>query len=118
MFKIDTSLLKKDGILYLLEIELEDKVLVKIGVTTRDKVENRVCEILTSIWKSYRIFPKTYVKRFRKTSNVYDKETKLHQIFEEYRYSTEHRFSGSTEIFDVEISKVVEEYEKLLAEDN
>jgi hypothetical protein len=62
---LDTS-----GILYVLIIRLEDKELIKIGVTQRDKVEDRVAEILISIWKRYRIFPECYPKRFRKVSYV------------------------------------------------
>jgi hypothetical protein len=111
MFSIPSSV--DSGILYVLELQLEDKALVKIGVTQRDKVEERVCEILTSIWKRYRIFPQCYVKRYRTVSDVYGKEKQLHDLFEEYRYSTEYKFSGSTEIFDIELGKVVEEYDNL-----
>lgn len=114
MFTVSRDSIKEDskGILYVLEIELEDKLLVKIGFT-KGKVEDRVCQILTSIWKRYRVFPKTYVKRFSKFEDVVSKEQELHARFEGYRYSTEHKFSGSTEIFDVELDKVVEVYDAM-----
>jgi hypothetical protein len=102
------------GILYLLEIDLEDRKLVKVGVTCRDKVEDRVCEILTSIWKRYRVFPRCYPKRYRLVSDVYAKEAELHRVLGEYRYVTEHVFSGSTEMFAIELGKAVEEYEKVV----
>lgn len=100
------------GILYILLIKLEDKELVKIGITSRD-IQERVCEILTSIWTRYRIFPETYVKRYKKVEDYEEKERELHRIFEEFRYETEHKFSGSTEMFHVELDKVVEAYEEL-----
>ncbi len=56
--RMNTSKVRDAGILYVLVIELEDKELVKVGVTCRDKVEDRVAEILVSIWKRYRIFPR------------------------------------------------------------
>ena len=39
------------GILYLLEIDLDERSIIKIGITNR-KIESRVCDILTSIFKS------------------------------------------------------------------
>lgn len=112
MFEI-TSDLSTEGILYVLMIDLEDKTLVKIGVTTRPTVEHRVCEILTSIWKRYRVFPQTYVKRFRKVNDVFSKEALLHEKFQYSRYELKHKVSGGTEFFDVEIDKVIEAYEEL-----
>jgi hypothetical protein len=115
MFKVSTKNMKEDeGIVYLLEIELEDRLLVKIGVTARKKVEDRVVEILTGIWKKYRIFPRCYVKRYRKTSEIFNKETILHRYFKDYQYETKHIFGGSTEMFDISLDSAVEAYEKVL----
>ena len=111
---ISKDIVRKDGILYVLCIKLEGKDLVKVGVTCRNKVEDRVCEILTSIHSRYRIFPETYVKRYRKTSDVYSKEAEMHKLLDEYSYKTEHTFGGCTEMFDVDLDLVVELYEELL----
>jgi hypothetical protein len=102
------------GILYLVLFHLEGKDLVKIGVTTR-KIEDRVSEILVSIFKKYREFPYCRPKRFQKTSDIFEMEAALHKHFAEYRYTTEKVFSGSTEFFDVPLDLVVEAYERLLA---
>lgn len=102
------------GILYLVHFHLEGKDLIKIGITTR-KIEDRVSEILVSIFKKYREFPYCYPKRFQKTADVFEKEAILHKHFEEYRYVTEKVFSGSTEFFDIPIDRAVEVYERLLA---
>ena len=110
----DGLAVKEDlGILYLVHFELEGKALVKIGVTTRT-IEERVSEILVSIFKKYREFPYCRPKRFRKTSDVYEKEALLHKYFKEYNYTTKNRFSGSTEFFDVPLEDVVIVYENLL----
>tara|TARA_R110000851_G_scaffold60271_1_gene139315 strand:+ start:1066 stop:1428 length:363 start_codon:yes stop_codon:yes gene_type:complete len=104
----------KNGILYVILIELEGKPLVKIGVTHRS-IEDRVVEILTSIFKKYREFPYCRPKRFRNTSDIYDKEKTLHKMFESSRYTTAKKFSGHTEFFDVPLEDVVTAYEKLLS---
>ena len=115
MFKVSTKAVSSEkGILYILLVRLEDKDLVKIGITTRPKIEDRVVEILTSIFKKYRNFPYCYPKRFKKTDNLLDKEARLHKYFEDYKYTTEHSFSGHTEFFDIELDTVVDAYERLL----
>lgn len=113
--KVNSSLVKEDeGIVYVLVLYIEEKEIVKIGVTSRLKVEERVSEILVSIWKKYREFPRCKVKRFSKTTDIYSKENTLHKMFDSHRYTTEHVFSGSTECFDVPLDVVVDEYDKLL----
>ena len=112
--KITTKVDKEECILYLLEIMVGDLQVIKIGVTCR-KIEDRVCEILTSFFKSYRYFPYLRPKRFRKTTDVYEKEAKLLEHFKEYKYEPDSRFSGSTELISgVDLDVVVEEYERLL----
>lgn len=101
------------GILYLVHFELDGKALVKIGVTSRS-IEDRVSEILVSIFKKYREFPYCRPKRFRKTNNVYEKESQLHSYFKEYHYTPSKKFNGSTEFFDVPLDVVVKAYEELL----
>ena len=101
------------GILYVVYFELEGKPLVKIGVTTRP-IEERVAEILMSIFRKYREFPYCRPKRFRKTGNVYEKEAMLHEYFKENSYSPNKKFSGSTEFFDIPLEEVVSVYENLL----
>jgi hypothetical protein len=103
----------KKGILYVLLFELEGKTLVKIGVTTRS-IEERVAEILVSMFTKYRMFPYCYPKRFRTTEDIFGKEKKLHKMFEEHKHVTSKKFSGYTEFFDVDVDEVVKEYDKLI----
>lgn len=104
---------KEAGILYVLVIELEDTTLIKVGVTCRDRVEDRVCEVLTAIWKRYRIFPQCVVKRYTRVKDVYGLEKKLHRKLAADRYKTKHRFSGSTEFFSTHIDTVVKIYDEI-----
>jgi len=113
---ISKSQVVKTGILYLLHIKLEDKDLVKVGVTCRDKIEDRVEEILRAIFVKYRYYPFCYPKRFRKIESVYDKEAQLHKLLEEYKYETNCKFSGCTEFFDIPLDEAVAKYEELLNE--
>jgi hypothetical protein len=101
------------GILYLVYFRLDDKDLVKIGVTTRN-IEDRVSEILVSMFKTYREFPYCRPKRFRKTCYVFEKEALLHRHFKDYIFIPIKPFSGSTEFFEVPLEEVVLVYENLL----
>ena len=114
-FKTSTKYLdKNDGMVYLLEIHLEDKVLVKIGITSRNKIEDRVTEISVGIFKSYRFFPYIRPKRFKKTTEITTKESMLHTYFKDRRYTTQYQFGGHTELFDVPLDEAVEMYERVL----
>lgn len=104
----------EDGILYVLLFRLEDKELVKIGVTSREGIEDRVSEILVSIFKKYREFPYCRPKRFRRTEKVFEKERFLHKYFENRRYTTAKKFNGCTEFFEAPLDEVVKVYEDLL----
>ena len=110
--KIDYKKVEEVGILYILLVKLEDKELVKIGITSRPIAE-RVCEILTSIWVRYRIFPETYVKKYKEVIDYKHKEYLLHEKFKDSQYKTKHKFSGSTEFFDVSLEDVVKAYDEL-----
>ena len=105
---------KTAGVLYVLELDVDGKTVVKIGLTHR-KVEERVCEILTSYWKSYRVFPRCYPKRFRKVEDVYAKEQELLRYFSDRKYESEKRFSGCQELVDVAVDEVVQKYEELVS---
>lgn len=110
----DNKKIEEDyGILYVVHFNLDGKDLVKIGVTSRT-IEERISEILISIFKKYREFPYCRPKRFRKTANVYEKEAILHKYFSEYSYTPAQKFSGSTEFFDIPLENAVDVYEKLL----
>ena len=112
---IRTAKLKAEskGIVYVLEITLEDKKLVKVGYTARPKVEDRVCEILVSIWKRYRVFPQCHVKKYKSFHDPAAKEKSLHRLLAEHGYTTKYVFSGSTEFFDVPLERVIELYDQL-----
>lgn len=99
------------GIVYVLLIKLEDKELIKIGVTA-GKVEDRVVSILKSIWSRYRVFPECVVKRYRTTDSMFKTEKELHKLFADNRYTTQHVFSGSTEIFDMDLESVLKAYDE------
>ncbi len=101
------------GIVYLLEIVIEDKTLVKIGITTR-KIEDRVVEILTSCFHAYRRFPSCYPKKYTKTENIFSKEAMLHKYFEDRRYTFQKKFQGHTEFFDIPLDEAVDAYERVL----
>jgi len=99
------------GIVYAILVELEDKQLVKIGVTHR-RIQDRVAEILTSIFMKYRVFPRCKPLRFKTTEDPYQVEKDFHEYYSEFNYTPEKSFSGSTEFFDVPFEDVVKVYDE------
>lgn len=112
---VDTNL-RYEGIVYVLDIEVDGKRVVKVGLTTK-KIEERVVQILASHFKAYRFFPYCRPKRFRRTDNIYDKEQKILKYFADRKYESEIKFDGSTELLDVALDEVVEVYEKVLRDE-
>jgi len=101
------------GLLYLLEIDVEGKMVQKIGITRRN-IEDRVCEITASYFKAWRYFPYVRPKRFRQVDNVLKKEAMLLEFFKDYRYEVRKKFGGFSEIIDVDdIGFVVKVYEEV-----
>jgi len=112
--KITTDVEEDKQIVYLLDMDIDGTQVIKIGVTGR-KIEDRVVEILTSFFYKYRYFCRLRPKRFRKTTNAYEKEAQLLEHFKEYKYESEHKFSGCTELITgIDLDVVVAEYERVL----
>lgn len=103
------------GILYVLEMHIDGTVVYKIGVTKR-KIEERVVEILGSFFNKYRYFCYVKPRKFSKTSDVYKKESLLHRHFKDYRYESEHVWSGNTEVFyNLELDVILNAYALVLS---
>ena len=105
------------GTVYILEIMLEEFTVYKIGVTTRSVVK-RTLQVIEGIYKAYGYFPEVRVVREDKTKNHFKVETKMHNLFVDNKYQPEFGFTGSTELFmGVTLDEVLEEYRKLILED-
>ena len=116
--RVNTSLdsLPQDrGIVYLLDIEVDGKQVTKIGMSKR-LVEERVVEILTSYFKSYRYFPYCKPMKFTKTLDPLAKEQILLEYFKDYKYESLLRFGGCQEIVDVDVQLIKLAYKKVLAD--
>jgi len=111
-FVIDNKQVVDSGIVYVLELELEDKKLIKIGITTR-KIEDRVTEILTDIWKKYGVFPRCYVARYSKINDYFGMELYLHKHYKEFQYECEHKWGGSSEVFLLDTEDVKNKYDEI-----
>ena len=106
--------LKDVGIVYVLEITLDTGPVVKIGMTNRKVVDDRVMEILSAMNKKYRYYPRCYVARFTTVNNPLAMEQELHKHFKEYSIELEHSFGGSSEFFQVDVKLVKEIYDEMV----
>jgi hypothetical protein len=117
-FQVDRGKLEEKparGIVYVLEMELDEGKVVKIGMTARSKVETRVSEILVEMWKRYRYFPRCYVARYKTWDDPLGVEARLHAWFADRSCEMEHCFTGFSEYFKVDVQEVKDVYDKLYA---
>lgn len=119
LLKVNKKNTKEDaGIVYVLEIDLDEEgKYVKIGLTTKVKdPQFRWHQILDSIWKAYRFYPKMIPKRFTKTSDISKKEKILLDYFSEYQQGPKKKVDGHTECHKIDLEFVVEAYDLLIKE--
>lgn len=109
---------RDEGIVYVVEIDMPDEEntkVVKIGLTTKAKPEERWMQFALSIYKTWRRFAAMYPKRFKRTDRINHKEKELLNYFNEYQYNYKKRVDGCTEMFTVPLDIVVEAYDKVIA---
>ena len=109
-----TEMAEDEGILYLIEMDVDGKRVVKIGLTRRATIDERLAEIALAHFKAYRQINYMRPKRFRKTSNVLQKEQLLLGYFASRRFVSKKTFGGCTELIDADIMEVVEKYEEMI----
>lgn len=108
------EVVEDEGILYLIEMDVDGKRVVKIGLTRRPTIDERLAEIALAHFKAYRQINYMRPKRFRKTSNVLQKEQLLLAYFANRRYESALPFTGHTELVDVDIMEAVKKYEEII----
>ena len=101
------------SILYLQDMELEDKMVRKIGITSK-KIEDRLQGIAMSVFSKHRYVPYIRPKRYRKVDNALVKEQKILEYMKEYKWVSEKEFGGHTEMLDVDLDVLVDVYEKVV----
>jgi hypothetical protein len=89
------------------------KVLYKIGVAK--DAPKRASQVLLSFFHKRRYFPELQIMRFRKITNYFEIETKLHQLYAESQYDFKGlQFDGSSEFFDIDEDKLLELYDETI----
>ena len=101
---------KYNGTVYVLQIELEAKILYKIGSTGRS-ANKRAQEILGEIEYKYGYFPRTKIVKRIQCVDYYKVEAALHERFKKNWYKTKHEFTGHTELFDITLADILEWYD-------
>ena len=90
----------KYGRLYVLQITLEcGKVIHKVGMTYSDRATDRMLEILRSFFNTYRYIPMCKLRKDKKVFIPLLVEKYMHEILDEWSYTPDKPFDGSTEFF-------------------
>lgn len=91
---------KATGMVYLIKMVLDcGTMVVKIGITTRRSVTERLAENVIGFFNNYRYIPRTTVKRHSRTPYYTEVEAHLHKVYKEDNYVFLKKFGGSTEYF-------------------
>lgn len=113
-FQVDRK--KVEGTVYVFKMILDCGTTVyKVGITSRDRVEDRLGEVVMSFFSKYRYIPRTTIKRFRKNVSYESIERTLHKEFDYCCYEFDKKFGGSTEFFCLEEDVLLERYDELLS---
>ena len=90
----------KYGRLYVLKFTLDDgTVLHKVGMCNSDRSTDRMMEILRDFFVKYRYVPRCEMRRDKKTIVPLLLEKHMHSLLDEWSYSFDKKFNGSTEFF-------------------
>ena len=114
--RLPKGIQRKNGTVYIVSVEIEGKVLYKVGATAGN-VRRRVLQVIESIEQAYGYFPRCAVIVGSKCKNYYQVERKIHKALVEYAYCTECTFSGSTELFECDEEVVRKAYKECISAD-
>jgi len=88
------------GRIYVLQFTLRcGKIVHKIGMTHSDRATDRMFEVLRSFFQTYRYVPQCKLRKDKKVLVPLLVEKHFHQILDEWSYTPEKSFDGSTEFF-------------------
>jgi len=110
----DSKVKEPTGRVYLFKIYLDygcNDVVYKIGITTRDRSDDRFIEVLSGFFKQFRYIPRCVMLRDRPHTNHLAKEKELHERFKEGNVKFNKKFGGSTEFFaDIDEEELLESF--------
>ena len=106
------------GTVYLMKCILDcGTTVIKIGVTGRSNIQERLMENLSAFFMLHRYIPRTTLLKFSKTNDYFRAETLLHQMYKDSSYTFPEKFQGSSEYFVIENEdKLKEDYAKIMIE--
>lgn len=102
---------------YIMEFKFKTKsggyrTLHKIGVA-KDPLE-RMLQVARSVFQAKRYVPECRLVKYRKCTDFFEIESKLHRMFSASNYKFSFVFDGCTEYFTADIEDIVEAYEEML----
>ncbi len=99
------------GRIYIFKFTLDTgKVIHKVGLCYSDRATDRMFEVLRAFFTIYRYVPKCELKRDKKVLIPNLVEKHLHKLLDDWSYSFDKKFGGSTEFFYNLDEKVLLEY--------
>ena len=101
-FSSSKGLTKKSkyGRIYVLQLTLScGKIIHKVGMTHSDRATDRMMEILRSFFNTYRYVPKCKIRKDKEVLIPMLVEKYMHEILDEWSYTPDKPFDGSTEFF-------------------
>lgn len=100
--------------LYILEMIVDEVTVYKVGKASGHSSKKRMLQIVESYFDVYRVTPLVKIVKDREVKDVFSKETKCHHELKEWQFTPAKKFSGATELFNIDKEKVLEVYENVL----
>lgn len=105
-----------EGTVYVFKMVLDcGNVVYKVGITSRDRVEDRLGEVVLSFFSKYRYIPRTTVKRYRKSVSYEQLEREIHKELSIHAFEFDKTFGGCTEFFCADEDVILDIYDKHLS---
>ena len=99
------------GRVYVLKVTLQDgTILHKVGMCKSARSIDRMMEILRSFFTTFRYVPNCELRKDKKVVVPLLVEQHMHKVLEDYSYTFDTKFDGSTEFFSDIDEEVLLEY--------
>ena len=105
-----------DGEVYMLQIDIDGTVVIKIGTTNRSALK-RMLEIAEVIHAAYKFIPKMQILIAERTRNNYAVEAALLKKLAEYKYNPLFEFEGCSELVKCDHAIALAAYRECISAD-
>lgn len=109
----DSKVINEDKVVYIFKFSLgwKDEIF-KVGITSRENVNDRYSEVLLAFFNQYRYVPNSSIKRFSRCTDAELVERELLGMFKQVNFQK--KFNGYSEFVYADEDELILAYDKLV----